>query len=636
MKKNLNKKNLKGSKSTKINSTIITNTKNNIDEKIAKDDKSSLEKSDLTYANKEDLVMDTYQFSSERIPISVTIVKKGGEFVPTYNLQISVISKTTEMILEKVRLELIRRVSLGVEDIGDVKKTDLVEDKFNELIDVLIDKYFPDSNQETVNFLRSYLKINSLGLGNLELLMNDENLEELVVNQASEPAWVYHKKYGWLKTNVYLKSEEQTKHYASIIGRKVGRQISVLSPLLDAHLDTGDRVNATLSPVSTNGNTITIRKFSKDPWTITKFLKTRTIDPEAAALIWTAIQYELSALIAGGTASGKTSALNVFANFFPPNQRILSIEDTREIVLPKFLHWVPLNTTLPNAEGKGEINMGDLLVNSLRMRPDRILVGEVRRKRETETLFEAIHTGHSVYATFHANSAKETVERLTNPPLDVPKIMLPAISLIIVQFRNRRSGLRRTFQIAEILPTGEANVIMQYDIKKDVLVTISKSKALFDNISLFTGLTDSEINKELADKVRVLTYLVKKNIDDVDGVGRIVAEYYTDKDNLMKYVNNNRDFPLASQLQLEIPKELLKNEETISNTANATVDVTKSIDKKGDEPNVSEDNVKLTKDNAKNVKQESSASSASPTPDGKTQLHQHKLPSIFSLNKKKK
>jgi archaeal flagellar protein FlaI len=519
-----------------------------------KNKKNILENAVVENSNREDVIMDNYQFTSERIPINVTIIKKGGEFVPTYSLQISVISKTTEMILEKVRLELIRRVSLGVEDIGDAKKTDLVEDKFNQLIDILIDKYFPDSNQETVNFLRSYLKIHSLGLGNLELLMNDENLEELVVNQASEPAWVYHKKYGWLKTNVYLKNEDQTKHYASIIGRKVGRQISVLSPLLDAHLGSGDRVNATLSPVSTNGNTLTIRKFSKDPWTITKFLKTRTIDAEAAALIWTAIQYELSALIAGGTASGKTSALNVFANFFPPNQRILSIEDTREIVLPKFLHWVPLNTTLPNAEGKGEISMGDLLVNSLRMRPDRILVGEVRRKIETETLFEAIHTGHSVYATFHANSAKETVERLTNPPLDVPRIMLPAISLIIVQFRNRRSGKRRTFQIAEILPNGDANVIMQYNIKKDLLVKISKSKTLFDNISLFTGMTDSEINKELSDKVKVLNYLVKKNIDDVDGVGRIVAEYYTDKINLMKYVNTSKDFPLASQLQLETPQ----------------------------------------------------------------------------------
>ena len=546
-------------------------------------------------ATNADVILDNYEFRSDRIPISITIIKKRGEFVPIYTLQISVISKTTEMILEKVRLELIRRVSLGAEDIGNMKKTDLVEDKFNQLIDILIDKYFPDSDVETINFLRAYLKINSLGLGNLELLMNDENLEELVVNQASEPAWVYHKKYGWLKTNVYLKSEEQTRHYASIIGRKVGRQITVLTPLLDAHLGSGDRVNATLSPVSTNGNTITIRKFSKDPWTITKFVKTRTIVAEAAALIWTAIQYELSALIAGGTASGKTSALNVFANFFPPNQRIISIEDTREIVLPKFLHWVPLNTTLPNAEGKGEINMGDLLINSLRMRPDRILVGEVRRKRETETLFEAIHTGHSVYATFHANSAKETVERLTNAPLEVPPIMLPAISLIIVQFRNRRSGKRRTFQIAEILPNGTANVIMQYDIKKDVLVKVSKSKGLYDNIALFTGLTDAEISKELADKVKVLNYLVKKNIDDVDGVGRIVAEYYTNKEGLMKYVNTNKDFPLASQLKIELPSEVLvgakdiptlvspvesKKEEVKSDTKENKTNLTLNLDTK--------------------------------------------------------
>ena len=157
--------------------------------------------------------------------------------------------------------------------------------------------------------------------------------------------------------------------------------------------------------------------------------------------MWTAIQYELSAIIAGGTASGKTSTLNCLANFFPPNQRIISIEDTRELQLPRFLHWVPMNTRLPNSEGKGIISMEDLLINSLRMRPDRILVGEVRRQKEVETLFEAIHTGHSCYATFHANNAQETVERLTNPPINVPKLMLPAISLVLML--EEHSNLQR-------------------------------------------------------------------------------------------------------------------------------------------------------------------------------------------------
>jgi flagellar protein FlaI len=487
-------------------------------------------------------VIDKYEYRSGDIPINITVVKKKGEFVPVYEVAISSISRTTEFILEKIRQELIKRVNLGLVEITDLKKTDIVEDRFKELIGILIDKYFPDVDRETKSFLRTYLISKSLGLGSIEILMSDILLEEIVINQSDEPIWVYHKRHGWLKTNIFMRDEEQIRHYASIIGRKIGRQITVLEPLLDAHLTEGDRVNATLNPISTAGNTMTIRKFSRDPWTITKFITSQTMSSEAAALIWTAMQYEMSAIISGGTASGKTSALNVLANFFPPNQRILSIEDTREIRLPKFLHWVPLNTRLPNAEGKGEISMGDLLVNSLRMRPDRILVGEVRRKREAETLFEAIHTGHSVYATFHANNSGETIERLTNPPIDVPKIMLPAISLIIVQFRNRRTGTRRTFQIAEILEDSTANVLMQYDAKKDKLVFVSKSKTLFNNLMLYTGLSRNEINTQLSEKIAVLNYLVKQNITEVDNVGRIMAEYYTDKPNLMKYVKTNKKF----------------------------------------------------------------------------------------------
>ncbi|MCB1083562.1 MAG: type II/IV secretion system ATPase subunit, partial [Simkania sp.] len=181
-----------------------------------------------------------------------------------------------------------------------MKKTDIVEEKFEEMIHILIEKYLPDADAETTKFLTSYLKVKSLGLGNIDLIMNDHLLEEIVVNQASEPIWVFHKKFGWLKTTIFLKDENQVRHYASIIGRRVGRQINILQPLLDAHLNAGDRVNATLSPVSTEGNTITIRKFSRDPWTITKFLKAKTISIRAAAIVWAAIQFEMSSIIAGG------------------------------------------------------------------------------------------------------------------------------------------------------------------------------------------------------------------------------------------------------------------------------------------------------------------------------------------------
>ena len=372
--------------------------------------------------------------------------------------------------------------------------------------------------------------------------MDDANLEEIAINDAEDPVWVYHVKFGWLKTTIMLSSEDQIRHYATMIGRRVGRQITILDPLMDAHLKGGDRVNATLEPISVAGNTITLRKFAAKPWTITDFIQDNTISPEAAALIWLGVQYELSTLISGGTATGKTSMLNVVANFFPPNQRIISIEDTREVQLPKFLHWVPMVTRLANPEGKGEVSMLDLLVNSLRMRPDRIIVGEIRRKREAEVLFEAIHTGHSVYATVHANDTRETITRLTNPPIEIPKTMLPAISMIVVQYRNRRTGVRKTFQIAEILPDSEPNVLIQLDIRKGVLKKVANSKALMGTIEMFTGFTRSEISKSLIEKEIILKWLVRQKVNTVDSVGRVMAEYYTNKDNLMDYVRKNRPF----------------------------------------------------------------------------------------------
>ncbi|MBL7055030.1 type II/IV secretion system ATPase subunit [Candidatus Woesearchaeota archaeon] len=487
-------------------------------------------------------IVATYDFISDNIPITIIIRKQPEEFVLIYQISISCISKHTEIVLEKIRRELTTQVSLGMIDILSIKDSGAIEKKFIEAITILLKKYFPDSNEKTSSFLRSYLIQKSLGLGKIEILLDDPDLEEIAINSAKDAVWVYHKNYGWLKTTITIDNEEQTKYYASMIGRRVGRQLTLLNPLMDAHLEKGDRVNATLSPISVAGNTITLRKFAAKPWTITDFITSETISPAAASLIWLGVQFELSALISGGTATGKTSMLNVVTNFFPPNQRIISIEDTREIRLPKFLHWVPMITRLPNSEGKGEISMLDLLVNSLRMRPDRIIVGEIRRKKEAEVLFEAIHTGHSVYATVHADDTSETITRLTNPPIEIPKTMLPAISMIIVQYRNRRTGIRRTFQVSEILPNSEPNILMQLDLKTGRLNKVNKSKSLMSTIELFTGLSRPKINKLLKEKEAVLKWLVKQNINTVDSVGRIMAGYYTDKEELMKFVRSNKPF----------------------------------------------------------------------------------------------
>jgi len=471
--------------------------------------------------------IDRYKLKVNDILVDISIVLYESEPIPKYLMSLTNISDATKLVLEKIRQEFISRVD--TKELAQAENPEDIRDKFQLDIRKLIKRYFPSAEEETSNMLVNYIIQENLGLGKIEILLKDNFLEEIVVNNHEEPVWVYHKKHGWLLTNIKLITESKIRHYATMIGRDVGKEITTLNPLMDAHLKTGDRVNATLHPISSKGNTITIRKFASDPWTITKFIKDNTISVDAAAFLWLAVQNELSILVAGGTGSGKTSMLNVLSNFFPPNQRIISIEDTRELILPSNLHWVPFETRLPNPEGKGEITMLDLLINALRMRPDRIIVGEIRRQREAQVLLEAMHTGHSVYATIHANNADEVVVRLTNPPIDVPKPMLSSLAMILVQSRNRRTGKRRTLQIAELDPSGDSKVILQLNVSKDKLEKINNSQTIIERLKLYTGLSDDDINADLKQKIKILNWMVKKNIDNVDQIGSVMAKYYMGK-----------------------------------------------------------------------------------------------------------
>lgn len=471
-------------------------------------------------------MIDSYKLNVNGMIVDVNIYWEKGEVTPLYNISILNISPTTKIILEKLRQEFISKIQIGSIEISEVAGLEDIKERFRQEILLLIKKYFPNIDKRTTDLLMNHVIQQNIGLGNIEILLKDPDLEEIVVNTSREPVWVYHRKHGWLKTNVAIPKESRIRHYATMIGRDVGKEITLLKPLMDAYLRTGDRVNATLSPISTKGNTITIRKFAIKPWSITDFIKNNTLNFEAAAWIWLAVQNELSTIISGGTASGKTSALNAIANFFPPNQRIISIEDTRELTLPKSLHWVPLETRLPNPEGKGEVTMLDLVVNSLRMRPDRIIVGEIRRQREAEVLFEAMHTGHSVYATLHANNAQETIVRLTNPPINVHKRMLGIVSMIVVQNRNRRTGYRRTLQLAEVTHEGDPRVLMQLDVHKDKLVKVREAKRILETLNLYTGMSPAEVKKDLDEKIEILKWMTKHNIVDVHKIGEIMSKYY--------------------------------------------------------------------------------------------------------------
>ena len=502
---------------------------------------------------KQNILKDEYQIKAGKIPIVIDI-KDVGDYVLHYNVIKPEVSPTTRVVMNNVKTRLVENIELEAREILDSKLFSDLKERFRRDAEKALGIELPALKQEVKEMLSSMIVNEMIGLSDLEIFLADDNLEEIVVNNSKDPIWTYSKKYGWLKSNVFLGSEEAIQNLSARVARLVSREITSAAPLLDAHLISGDRVNATLFPISTAGNTITIRRFSRTPWTIIHLMdpKVKTLQKDIAAFIWLAMEYELSTIVAGGTASGKTTALNAMMPFIPPNQRIISIEDTRELNLPSFLHWVPLSTRPPNPRGEGGVGMLDLMENSLRMRPDRIVVGEVRRKGEAEVMFEAMHTGHSVYGTFHAERAYQVVKRLTNPPMDIPKSVLESLHLVVVQYRNRRTGARRTFELAEILVTDEKepeiNILYQWDAKTDTVKPVSQSKRVMEEIAMYTGFSREEIKADLKKKEDILQWMFDKQIKDVESVGRVISEYYRDKDKVLDLVKKNGDFKeLAGQ-----------------------------------------------------------------------------------------
>ncbi|MFH0715036.1 MAG: ATPase, T2SS/T4P/T4SS family [Candidatus Diapherotrites archaeon] len=235
-----------------------------------------------------------------------------------------------------------------------------------------------------------------VGYGLIDQLVRDDQLEEIMIIGPQKPVYVFHRSYEMMLTNIEFYSDSEIEDLINKIAREIGRRVDISAPLLDARLPDGSRVNATISPASVSGATLTIRKFRADPYSLVDLINYNTLNPEAAAFLWLMVEglgvKPANVLISGGTGSGKTTLLNVMASLVPPQERIVSIEDTAELSLP-LLHWIRLEARPPGMEGRGEITLDVLTKNSLRMRPDRVIVGEVRHD-EAFTLFTAMNTGH--------------------------------------------------------------------------------------------------------------------------------------------------------------------------------------------------------------------------------------------------
>jgi flagellar protein FlaI len=370
-----------------------------------------------------------------------------------------------------------------------------------------------------------------------------------MINGIDKPVFVYHRQYGMMKTNIEFDDEKKLTDLIDSIARQINRRIDQESPILDGRLIDGSRINATIPPVSPDGPSLTIRKFKKDPLTIIDLINSKTISAELAAFLWLCIDglgvKSANAIISGGTSSGKTTTLNALSSFINPKERIITIEDTLELQLPHE-HVIRMETRPANVENKGELTMNDLVKNSLRQRPDRIIVGEVRSD-EAITLFTALNTGHSGFGTLHANDARETITRLTNKPMCVPEIMIQAIDFIIMQNRiYTPSGVsyRRISEVVEIVGIEEGvvqlNKIFQWNPETDQIENVSISSKTLSQIAKLSGQSINELHKEIEKRGLVLKHMIKQNIHSVNDVKQVLDLYSHDSDGVLKRIISNR------------------------------------------------------------------------------------------------
>jgi flagellar protein FlaI len=277
-------------------------------------------------------------------------------------------------------------------------------------------------------------------------------------------------------------------------------------------------------------------------------INNRTLTTHFAAWLWTAIDglgiKASSAIVSGGTSSGKTTTLNSLATFIPERERVITIEDTMELQLNPHKHWVQMETRNPNVEGVGKVDMNDCLINALRMRPDRILIGEVRGS-EAKTLFTAMNTGHDgCMGTIHANDAKETITRLTNSPMDVPNIMVPALDLIIMQnrFKHPKKGhIRRVTEVAELAGMEGEKVLInktfKYNIRMDELVDTGTPSRLMQDISERAGITGEEMNMEIENRKAVLQWLIDNKKRSLMDVKMAIMKFNREPENALQQIS---------------------------------------------------------------------------------------------------
>jgi pilus assembly protein CpaF len=396
----------------------------------------------------------------EKVPMDDADAKPDPVPEPENGAVDAAAAPATKPIVARVRnsgMDFIQdQVLMQIEPAAAVRmnETTLAE-RVNDLVSKIAGDHRLLLNQAEQRSIAATIVDDMIGLGPLEPLLHDDGVSDIMING---PKMIYIERRGKLElTDLHFRNDAHVMHVAQRIASSIGRRIDESSPMLDARLADGSRVNVIIAPLSLKGPCISIRKFSKSVMSFERFTELGTVSPELGKALEIAARCRLNLIISGGTGSGKTTMLNALSRMIDHGERIVTIEDAAELQLQQ-PHVLQLETRPPNIEGHGEIAQRDLVRNALRMRPDRIIVGEVRGP-EAFDMMQAMNTGHNgSMSTVHANSARDALARVENMilmananlPIQAIRTQITSALDLIVQTERMRDGVRRVTEVAEI------------------------------------------------------------------------------------------------------------------------------------------------------------------------------------------
>ena len=456
-----------------------------------------------------------------------------------------VVYEIEEPKLSNEEQKILKDLQLGIQEIIDIsflkeKSQEVLLDYLKTSSQILLSELSIKIEEESYKKIFYYLYRNFIGYNEIEAIIRDYFIEDIDCNGINSPLYVIHRIYRSIRTNISFSNVSELASFVEKLAQRTGRYISYASPILDGTLPDGSRVNATYTTdISSKGPTFTIRKFTKIPFTPIQLMDFNTLSPEMLAYFWLVIQYKSNILITGGTASGKTSMLNAIAFFIPPESRVVSIEDTREINLPRE-NWLPSVSRTGIGVGKiGEISLYDLLRGSFRQNPDYVIVGEVRGA-EAYVLFQGMASGHSSISTIHADSVDAVIRRLETPPINLSPTLVNVLDVVAVMTHSivNQKGTRRLREIIEVVNVNADGVAVTntpfiWNPQDDKFYFKTESQ-VFKKIGKRYGISEAKLKEELILRTKLLHTIYKNNIWEFNTVQRIVNDYYKNREEVLK------------------------------------------------------------------------------------------------------